>query len=903
MKTLKKSLVLVLAFMMAVSVFAFGAGAAYTDEEAITPEYKEAIDVLTGLGVIAGIGDGTLAPKANIERAQLAKILYEAYTGKAYTTAASYAGMGTFKDVASDAWYAGVVNYAAYKGWIKGYGDGNFGPMDNVIGYDALTMILRMMGYGAFDELTGTNYRANAIELATTKLNALDNTDKNSVDYSKVATREEVFEYLYGAMGNVPVIKANADDLTYTPDGAKTLLEKKGFKGTPTYTYEIVTAVPANDTACYVAATATIDEVLKVAFKAGTPVVSAIEFGPEYIGKVVKVLSDSGDSNKVYSMQIISEEFTVEKDVTVDGTKVKYSDYAEGLVNDAAVAKLDNGDATMTAVSSNGVLEDGTYYYVNYDAMSEDGVTNNTTLTLTDGQAKVATFVVPEVKVEFEVLTIADTTSDNAVVNIDGVDKTAKDLENLYKTESGIDYASLKNGKYAVAAYTFGDFTTKEILEVVELDANISAVKKNSDGTTTLTANGASYTVFDGKGYAVTKTDISSEEVVSPAVNTGKGYELIKFNGQYIVTDGDLALITSSTDAAKFTGFAKVLKVEAKATAASGLEGGAPTVDYAQVKVMLNDGTTAVYDLKTTVEKASDGTYKVKVYPNANSTVSDANAIAVGSTVTTINGIDVDSVYAYSLEGNTINLYTASEINTADVKYEFVDYTASDLDTKAYQPTISVTAFTASRTLNVTKAPFVAKEASATDYTVVNGTETGATFTDGTFVVVVKKAVGKTAADDKYTAEVIFAGEYTPASTATNDIVYVNAAEKEAVYDADAKTTTYYYTAYTADGKTVVVKGADATASGFYKLKSDNGIAGKTGNTAPLDDTSAIKGTATAVTFEDGLVNAGGTYIAVADDVVIVNVGTNEYDAENGNTIVYLADETSGAITTMFIVG
>ena len=52
--------------------------------------------------------------------------------------------MGTFKDVASDAWYAGVVNYAAYKGWIKGYGDGNFGPMDNVIGYDALTMILRM---------------------------------------------------------------------------------------------------------------------------------------------------------------------------------------------------------------------------------------------------------------------------------------------------------------------------------------------------------------------------------------------------------------------------------------------------------------------------------------------------------------------------------------------------------------------------------------------------------------------------------------------------------------------------------------------------------------------------------------------------------------------------------------
>ena len=807
--------------------------------------------------------------------------------------------MGTFKDVASDAWYAGVVNYAAYKGWIKGYGDGNFGPMDNVIGYDALTMILRMMGYGAFDELTGTNYRANAIELATTKLNALDNTDKNSVDYSKIATREEVFEYLYGAMGNVPVIKANADDLTYSDDSAKTLLEQKGFTGKPVYTYEIVTAVPANDTACYVAATATTDEVFRVAFKAGTPVVSAIEFGPEYIGKVVKVLSDSGDSNKVYSMQIISEEFTVEKDVTVDGTKVKYSDYAEGLVNDAAVATLDNGDATMTAVSSNGVLEDGTYYYVNYDAMSEDGVTNNTTLTLTEGQAKVATFVVPEVKVEFEVLTIADTTSDNAVVNIDGADKTAKDLENLYKTESGIDYASLENGKYAVAAYTFGDFTTKEILEVVELDANISAVKKNSDGTTTLTANGASYTVFDGKGYAVTKTDISSEEVASPAVNTGKGYELIKFNGQYIVTDGDLALITSSTDAAKFTGFAKVLKVEAKASSAAGLEGGAPTVDYAQVQVMLDNGTKAVYDLKTTVTKNSSGVYEVKVFPNAS--VADTTAITLDTTVAAINGINLGTVYAYSLEGNTINLYTTKEINTADVQYEFVPYVASGL--KAYQPTISVSAFEGTRILNVTKAPFLAKEASATDYTVVNGTETGATFSDNTYIVVVKKDVGKTETDDKYTAAMIFADAFTPASTATNDIVYVNAAEKEAVYDADAKTTTYYYTAYTADGKTVVVKGDVATVSGFYKLKSDSGIQGATDNKAPLADTDAIVGTKKTVTFEDGLVNAGGTYIAVADDVVIVNVGTNEYDAENGNTIVYLADETSGAITTMFIVG
>lgn len=48
---------------------------AYTDAASIDENCKEAISALTKAGIINGMGDGTLAPKAEITRAQLAKIL------------------------------------------------------------------------------------------------------------------------------------------------------------------------------------------------------------------------------------------------------------------------------------------------------------------------------------------------------------------------------------------------------------------------------------------------------------------------------------------------------------------------------------------------------------------------------------------------------------------------------------------------------------------------------------------------------------------------------------------------------------------------------------------------------------------------------------------------------------
>lgn len=72
MKNLKKvlALVLVVATLMG---FATVAGAKFSDDSSVT--YKEAVDVMAGIGVINGYTDGTFRPTANVTRAQMAKMV------------------------------------------------------------------------------------------------------------------------------------------------------------------------------------------------------------------------------------------------------------------------------------------------------------------------------------------------------------------------------------------------------------------------------------------------------------------------------------------------------------------------------------------------------------------------------------------------------------------------------------------------------------------------------------------------------------------------------------------------------------------------------------------------------------------------------------------------------------
>ena len=143
MRNLKKTLAVVLAFVMVLSMGAIST-LAYTD---VTPGTitDEAVSILSNLNILTGFEDGTFRPEETVTRAQMAAIICRTLGYE--SQAESSKGFTVFNDVAADHWASGYVNVAQAQGIINGYGDGNFGPEDQVTYEQAVKMIVSALGY------------------------------------------------------------------------------------------------------------------------------------------------------------------------------------------------------------------------------------------------------------------------------------------------------------------------------------------------------------------------------------------------------------------------------------------------------------------------------------------------------------------------------------------------------------------------------------------------------------------------------------------------------------------------------------------------------------------------------------------------------------------------------------
>ena len=167
MMNLKKTLAVVLTFAMILSM-GFSAFA-YTDVAEGT-KVSEAVGILSNLGILTGFEDGTFKPDETVTRAQMAAIICRTLGYE--DQAQSSAGSTMFNDVAADHWAAGYINVAQSLQIVNGYGDGNFGPEDQVTYEQAVKMIVVALGYELDAQAKGgwsTGYLAVAAREGITK--------------------------------------------------------------------------------------------------------------------------------------------------------------------------------------------------------------------------------------------------------------------------------------------------------------------------------------------------------------------------------------------------------------------------------------------------------------------------------------------------------------------------------------------------------------------------------------------------------------------------------------------------------------------------------------------------------------------------------------------------------------
>ncbi|MGI6777200.1 MAG: S-layer homology domain-containing protein [Acetivibrionales bacterium] len=243
MKNLKKlfAVIVVVAMLATFMVPAFAA--APSDIEG--RDCEDAVTRLVALGIITGRPDGTFAPDDTISRAEFAAVVVRAL---GYDTAAGAArGQTRFTDVTAEHWASGYINLANSAGIVNGRPDGTFGPNDPVQFEEAITMIVRALGYEPKAKALG-GYPNGYLSIAAEK----DITKDVSAIAGMGATRGDVAVMIDASLDVPMMVQSTWGEFPeYEEDEDKTLLSKLGVdeikSDEDAGVDAIVTAVPNSD--------------------------------------------------------------------------------------------------------------------------------------------------------------------------------------------------------------------------------------------------------------------------------------------------------------------------------------------------------------------------------------------------------------------------------------------------------------------------------------------------------------------------------------------------------------------------------------------------------------------------------------------------------------------------------
>ena len=182
MKQYKRLAALVLAAVMAFSPAA--ALADWMEEDILT--------LLSDLRIMQGDPDGNYRLDDYVSRAEFTKVAVAASQSK--DTVAEGLAISPFRDVPYTHWSAPYVKAAVDAGICEGYVDGTFRPDDTVSFEEAITMLLRNLGYT--DEDFGVSWPHGQIGMAK----SLEITKNVSAGIGQALTRRDVAMLVYNTM-------------------------------------------------------------------------------------------------------------------------------------------------------------------------------------------------------------------------------------------------------------------------------------------------------------------------------------------------------------------------------------------------------------------------------------------------------------------------------------------------------------------------------------------------------------------------------------------------------------------------------------------------------------------------------------------------------------------------------
>lgn len=814
MNNLKRVLSVGMASTMVLGMMATASAASFndfTDKDEIVN--KDAVSMVTELGIIAGLPDGSYGATQNIDRASFARLICVTLNGGKEPTLGNLTT--SFTDTKGH-WAEKYIAYCVQQGIIAGKGNNTFAPSAQVTGSEAAKMLLVAVGYNTtYEGIGGATWQVSTDVLAN-QVGLYKGLE--TINTSAALTRDQAAQMIYNALNAemvkyeiVPGVSTNGQIVANTQrqETGETLLEK-AFKAV-----KVEGVVLANEYAALNGA-------------------GVQDEGKTYVqlNDAPKGLNSTGAFKVSTDLDMVGKTVTMfvqpDANSTQTSKAVVLGNALESDTNNVAVLTAGKDSATKIKeyLDDNNLKTNGsTEWYVNYNLQTEkkDDKTVNKALS-TNEAGKELTFIdnnddgVVDYALQL-VKTFGKVTSYNdskdGTINVSAVNPadsiTYKSLSSTDAVKDINGFADVKKDDY-VFFYKIGNKEFVEPAKSVEVTVSaIKGAKVTADDTTYEQSGLVKFVNEDG------------DKVLKDAVDLGDKVTFYLDNAGYVVyTDAEAAADE----------YLKVLAVDSFSSVSG----------YANTKILKTDGTTEVvnayYDNGTKKVAPTEGA----IYAYSVNSKGVYKLVLTDLTEKSINSTTIEKGKTQIKSGVLANAQTVFVIdrgNDVYTVYTGIANVPKEITVKTGSAIVDKN--------NIAKAVFIS-----------DSDMTGST--EGVYVLDKNPTVTGTSDDKTYTYDVIYKGEKTTL-TSEDGKLFASKGYYDNVSINGTEITKVTGSAIQPSEATVASKGLVANAQGTFSYSDSTKV-------LYVDGTDVSESSIGAITVKDGDIKG--------DNILVIKDSDNE---------------------------